>query len=223
MNRKQTKFIKDIKNKDPKEIARFVCDEGILWEELVRSTPGEFSMVKQKLTLEEIDKIRNGVPEVAVEPPAYTYAEEMPSPTFEPVDESVSDDAADYIAEPDVAPEYPSEQVKVTKMADTSESAKSGGIFSCRGRMGRLAWFGSNLVLNGILAIVETHLADSEMVVLFLIICIPLVWISICINSKRCHDIGWSGWCQLIPLIGFLLLFWPGDKEDNKYGPADND
>ncbi len=45
-------------------------------------------------------------------------------------------------------------------------------------------------------------------------------------GSRRLHDIGKSGWLQLlgfIPLIGWaILIYWaaqPGDAGDNKYGP----
>lgn len=48
---------------------------------------------------------------------------------------------------------------------------------------------------------------------------------SLSIGARRLHDIGRSGWWQLImliPLIGFIVLivFWVMDsKEDNQFGP----
>lgn len=45
-------------------------------------------------------------------------------------------------------------------------------------------------------------------------------------GSRRLHDIGKSGWWQLlmIPLIGiFVLIYWwaqKGSQEENEYGPA---
>jgi uncharacterized membrane protein YhaH (DUF805 family) len=54
---------------------------------------------------------------------------------------------------------------------------------------------------------------------------------SIAVGSRRLHDIGKSGWLQLlcfIPVIGWILLiYWfaqPGQAESNQYGapPADS-
>jgi uncharacterized membrane protein YhaH (DUF805 family) len=50
---------------------------------------------------------------------------------------------------------------------------------------------------------------------------------SLAAGSRRLHDIGKSGWLQLlglIPIIGWILLiYWcaqPGEPGDNKYGAA---
>ena len=49
-------------------------------------------------------------------------------------------------------------------------------------------------------------------------------------GSRRLHDIGKSGWLQLlgfIPLIGWaILIYWgaqPGQPESNQYGPVPTD
>lgn len=49
----------------------------------------------------------------------------------------------------------------------------------------------------------------------------------ISLNARRLHDIGKSGWMQLlflIPLVGFVLwIVWmvtDGERETNKYGPS---
>ncbi|NPC58005.1 DUF805 domain-containing protein [Caenimonas soli] len=49
-------------------------------------------------------------------------------------------------------------------------------------------------------------------------------------GSRRLHDIGKSGWLQLlgfIPLIGWaILIYWaaqPGQPESNQYGPPPAD
>ena len=49
------------------------------------------------------------------------------------------------------------------------------------------------------------------------------------VGARRLHDIGKSGWLQLLWLIccgGLILIyFWvqEGDKGDNEYGPAPQD
>jgi uncharacterized membrane protein YhaH (DUF805 family) len=47
---------------------------------------------------------------------------------------------------------------------------------------------------------------------------IPLFWFFIAQATKRCHDLGKSGWWQLIPLYNIIIVFLEGDKGDNKYG-----
>ena len=38
-------------------------------------------------------------------------------------------------------------------------------------------------------------------------------------GAKRCHDIGISGWWQLIPVLSWTWLFFAkGDEEENEYG-----
>lgn len=45
-------------------------------------------------------------------------------------------------------------------------------------------------------------------------------WFIFATGARRCHDIGWNGWVQLIPFVGIVLLFCPGDKGENKYGSS---
>ena len=53
---------------------------------------------------------------------------------------------------------------------------------------------------------------------IFGIICLPAVWFRIVQGAKRAHDLGNSGWFQIIPLYGFWMLFVDGEKFANKYG-----
>lgn len=69
-------------------------------------------------------------------------------------------------------------------------------------------------------------LADA-FIILYIVAGLTIFTVSIALNTRRLHDIGKSGWWQLIsfiPLIGGLVLFiWflrPSDG-DNKYGPED--
>lgn len=69
-------------------------------------------------------------------------------------------------------------------------------------------------------------LADA-FIVLYIVTGLTIFLASIALNTRRLHDIGKSGWWQLlnlIPLIGSLVLFiWfirPSD-DDNPYGPQD--
>jgi len=44
------------------------------------------------------------------------------------------------------------------------------------------------------------------------------IYLMISQGAKRCHDLGKSGWWQLIPFYGFMMLFSSGDYGPNEYG-----
>lgn len=71
--------------------------------------------------------------------------------------------------------------------------------------------------------VVIGRLADLEALGFFKawigrVVYLALIWFSIAQACKRCHDLGRSGWWQLIPFYGFVLFFCPGDKGSNEYG-----
>lgn len=49
---------------------------------------------------------------------------------------------------------------------------------------------------------------------------IPLLWFLWAQSAKRCHDLGNSGWFQLIPFYIFWLFFQDGKPETNQYGES---
>lgn len=38
-------------------------------------------------------------------------------------------------------------------------------------------------------------------------------------STKRCHDLGWSGWYQLIPFAILYLLIIDSEPGENRFGP----
>jgi uncharacterized membrane protein YhaH (DUF805 family)/DNA-directed RNA polymerase subunit RPC12/RpoP len=56
--------------------------------------------------------------------------------------------------------------------------------------------------------------------IIFLIIGIPVYWFMFAQSAKRCHDIGKSGWWQLIPFYVFWLL--AADREAGGYRYGEN-
>lgn len=48
---------------------------------------------------------------------------------------------------------------------------------------------------------------------------VVIVWFFLAQGAKRCHDIGQSGWCQLIPFYPVFMIFLKGQNGFlNKYG-----
>ena len=77
------------------------------------------------------------------------------------------------------------------------------------------------LLLEGIIgATMESSSSTSKGVagLIFLLLVIPLVIFLWAQGAKRCHDLGNSGWFQLIPLYPFWLLFADGEHGINEYG-----
>ena len=95
-------------------------------------------------------------------------------------------------------------------------------IFSVKGRIRRTEFwlYFLGVLLFTIILLMASGSADSlvfTMLVKFVLI--PLSQIFIIIQAiKRCHDIGKSGWWQLIPLWNFALLFRDSNKGANEYG-----
>ena len=56
-------------------------------------------------------------------------------------------------------------------------------------------------------------------IMLSLALSVILAWFSFAQGAKRCHDLGNSGWYQLIPFYVLWMLFKDGDDFDNGYGP----
>ena len=55
---------------------------------------------------------------------------------------------------------------------------------------------------------------------------LPITVASILVAAQRCRDFGWTGWAVLIMLIpyigglfGLAILFIPGNRGANRYGP----
>lgn len=91
--------------------------------------------------------------------------------------------------------------------------------FSHYGRIRRTE-YGLSLIIYTVLATIINYLitesrGDAGIVGL---VYIPMIWFLLAQGAKRCHDLGNSGWWQLIPLYGFWLLFQDGEFGENAYG-----
>lgn len=100
------------------------------------------------------------------------------------------------------------------------------GPFSFSGRIGRTEYWLTIIILSLInifltFMIVNAGGPDDGVIVAYLIYLIISSWLMIAQSTKRCHDLGHSGWWQLIPFYGLWLLFDKGDGENpNEYGES---
>ena len=92
--------------------------------------------------------------------------------------------------------------------------------FSFSGRIRRLE-YGLTAVICAIPVVgINTVLSNDpdEVNPVWLLLYIVLLWIMLAQGAKRSHDRGRSGWWQLLPMYGFLLLFYDGQAFPNEYG-----
>jgi len=52
---------------------------------------------------------------------------------------------------------------------------------------------------------------------------VPFLWFFWAQGAKRCHDVGISGWYQLIPFCPLFLIFASGEEGSNEYGENPKD
>lgn len=91
--------------------------------------------------------------------------------------------------------------------------------FSFDGRIRRTE-YGLTLIIYVVLAtiinlIIEESRGDADILGLAYI---PMLWVLWAQGAKRCHDVGNSGWWQLIPFYALWLIFQDGQPGANQYG-----
>lgn len=89
--------------------------------------------------------------------------------------------------------------------------------FSFEGRIRRTE-YGITLIIGIFIGLVAKAIFWKEYPAIYIIIYIIATWFSWAQGAKRCHDLGKSGWWQLIPFYFFWMLFEAGQKGSNKYG-----
>lgn len=104
----------------------------------------------------------------------------------------------------------------------TQKRKMFSNLFSFKGRARRLEFviiYVAYTLWNLPVRLLPEDEISEEYAALCLILFIPFFWIFIATGAKRSHDLGNSGWYQLIPFYGLWMLFAEGDEGENKYGP----
>jgi uncharacterized membrane protein YhaH (DUF805 family) len=105
---------------------------------------------------------------------------------------------------------------------------KKYATFQGRARRPEFWWFVLfNIGASILLSIIEVMLGMGDVAPISTIFSLAILIPSIAVAARRLHDIGRSGWWQLIgliPLIGWIvMIIWcakKGDEHPNDYGPA---
>ena len=94
--------------------------------------------------------------------------------------------------------------------------------FSFEGRIRRSELFVTIITINIslLISILLSFAAGLPFgIVIFGFTYIAALWFMITQSTKRCHDLGRSGWWQLVPFYIFWMLFGDGQPHENEYGP----
>ncbi len=113
---------------------------------------------------------------------------------------------------------YASEVIRHSIVTDKSMFKN---IFSWKGRMRRTEYW--LYFLGGLLFLMVLSMMGGSAPTMYFsavaaVLKILLVAFLVIQGIKRCHDMGYRGWWQLIPLWNFVLLFGDSEKEANEYG-----
>lgn len=90
--------------------------------------------------------------------------------------------------------------------------------FYSNGRIGRVEYILSLLIFIGADFFCRLIIGAPSNNGAYAIILIILWVFMLMQGAKRCHDIGISGWWQLIPLYFVWLMIAKGDDGENEYG-----
>lgn len=64
----------------------------------------------------------------------------------------------------------------------------------------------------------ENGVLSTMWLIMFMALWVLYFYVVLAVGAKRCHDLGHSGWFQMIPYYVFVMLFGAGDRDGNEYG-----
>ena len=94
--------------------------------------------------------------------------------------------------------------------------------FSFDGRIGRTEYCISTIIHIITYCILAVIIKENNEASILVLVFIPLFWFIWAQGAKRCHDLGQSGWMQLIPFYVLWMFFQEGNYYSNSYGENPN-
>ncbi len=89
--------------------------------------------------------------------------------------------------------------------------------FSYEGRIRRTE-YGISLIIYVFAATIVNVIVKTGEFPIIGLASIPILWFLFAQGAKRCHDMGNSGWYQIIPFYILWMIFAKGENWLNKYG-----
>jgi uncharacterized membrane protein YhaH (DUF805 family)/glutaredoxin len=134
-------------------------------------------------------------------------------------------DEAEFAAEVRKAEAEIKARKKAAGESDADSDTPKIFAFDLEGRMGRITYFLTGLLVAPIMLILVTIAAGAQNVLLMIAaIVLPLAF-NLRAAILRCHDLNWSGWMLLLSLVpvvnlvfALVQLFMPGTAGPNNYG-----
>jgi len=96
----------------------------------------------------------------------------------------------------------------------TDKPSMFKNVFSFNGRIRRLE-YGLSIIIFFLIAILLGGIIEERFI---LFVLIPVYIFLLSQGTRRCHDLDFNGWWQLVPFFGFAMLFLDGDVGSNQYG-----
>lgn len=227
-------LLKDVRKYSPEQIAEAIRSGEVSMYELGKETEGAFTPLLKRQVKEILERpiqteqeesaklfSSDAYRNVSEELSHSNREEEVPFEmkfTDEPSIETLSLDVEDTV--------IPTPNTNTVPVIDNKQNMFSRP-FSFSGRIRRTEYgitviigFFINIFMSAMISSAgNTSSGDSEgILILYFIILIPYLWFLWAQGAKRCHDLGNSGFFQLIPFYVFWMLFAEGDPEPNEYG-----
>lgn len=120
------------------------------------------------------------------------------------------------------APQQPSPTPSNPTQPNTGTPKKMfSAVFSFNGRIRRLE-YGLTYLAYTFYCLPMNVLSEDEIsggfAIIWLLLLIPAVWIFWAQGAKRCHDMGYNGWWQIVPFFILVMIFGKGEAQINQYG-----
>ena len=115
------------------------------------------------------------------------------------------------------------------KATNEDDISLNHSIFNFKGRVGRVVVVFSIFVIGLFIFVCEeiarsinvqdeNGVLSTMWLIMFMTLWVLYFYVVLAVGAKRCHDLGHSGWFQMIPYYVFVMLFGAGDRDGNEYG-----